>query len=164
MTYPGVYDRAMSTQAEVTAFVLAGGKSTRMGTDKAFVTLDGRTLVARALDVARSVTSDVRIVGEPRRFAAFAPVVEDEFPGCGPLGGIHAALRSSGLRFECDCRGGLAVYHSGAVAVSDRPSERFSGSGDRPENCPRMAAAVRDLPARVCESGGHGVARRTVQG
>ncbi|HTB97812.1 MAG TPA: molybdenum cofactor guanylyltransferase, partial [Terracidiphilus sp.] len=86
----------MSTQAEVAAFVLAGGKSTRMGTDKAFVTLDGSTLVARALDVARAVTSDVRIVGEPRRFAAFAPVVEDEFPGCGPLGGIHAALRSSG--------------------------------------------------------------------
>ena len=79
----------------VTAFILAGGKSTRMGADKAFVMLDGRTLLDRALELARSVTSDVRIVGDPEKFAAFAPVVEDVYRGCGPLGGIHAALRSS---------------------------------------------------------------------
>jgi molybdopterin-guanine dinucleotide biosynthesis protein A len=78
-----------------TAFVLAGGKSTRMGRDKAFVEFEGRTLLARALGLARSVTPDVRIVGSHKKFAAFAPVVEDMFPGCGPLGGIHAALRSS---------------------------------------------------------------------
>lgn len=66
-----------------------------MGTDKAFVTFDGRTLLTRALDVARSVSSDVRIVGDSAKFAPFAAVVEDIFPGCGPLGGIHAALRAS---------------------------------------------------------------------
>src|ERR1700756_2456046 len=80
---------------DVSAFILAGGKSTRMGTDKAFVLLDGRTLLARMLDLARQVTSDVHIVGDPVKFAPFAPTIEDIFPGCGPLGGIHAALRSS---------------------------------------------------------------------
>jgi molybdopterin-guanine dinucleotide biosynthesis protein A len=80
---------------DVAVFILAGGKSTRMGADKAFVVLEGRTLLARALDVARAVTSDVRIVGDPAKFAGFAPVVEDVFRGCGPLGGIHAALRAS---------------------------------------------------------------------
>ncbi len=80
---------------EVTAFVLAGGKSTRMGTDKAFVDYGGRSLLARALEVARSVTSEVRIVGSREKFAPFAPVVEDIFRDCGPLGGIHAALRVS---------------------------------------------------------------------
>lgn len=80
---------------EVTAFILAGGKSTRMGADKAFVALDGRTLLARALDLARSVTPEVRIVGDAAKFAAFAPVVDDQFRDCGPLGGIHAALRAS---------------------------------------------------------------------
>lgn len=80
---------------DLTAFVLAGGQSARMGTDKGFVVLDGRTLLERALDLARSVTSDIRIVGNPAKFASFAPVVEDLFSGCGPLGGIHAALRSS---------------------------------------------------------------------
>ncbi len=85
----------MPNSADVTAFILAGGKSTRMGADKAFVTLDGRTLLARALDVARSATSEVRIVGDPAKFAPFAPVVEDVFRNCGPLAGIHAALRAS---------------------------------------------------------------------
>lgn len=81
--------------SDVGAFILAGGKSTRMGTDKAFVTLDGRTLLARALEVARSVAADVRIVGDAAKYAPFAPVVEDVFRDCGPLAGIHAALRSS---------------------------------------------------------------------
>ena len=80
---------------DVAAFILAGGKSTRMGTDKAFVPLEGRPLLARALDLARSISSDVHIVGDAAKFAPFAPVVEDIFPACGPLGGIHAALRAS---------------------------------------------------------------------
>jgi phospholipid/cholesterol/gamma-HCH transport system ATP-binding protein len=80
---------------DVTAFILAGGKSTRMGADKAFVTLDGSTLLARSLELARTVTQDVRIVGDTAKFAPFAPVIEDRFHDCGPLGGIHAALRAS---------------------------------------------------------------------
>ncbi len=80
---------------DLTVFILAGGKSTRMGVDKAFLALDGRTLLGRALDLARSVTPDVRIVGDPAKFSAYASVVEDVFGGCGPLGGIHAALRTS---------------------------------------------------------------------
>src|ERR1700722_20940618 len=91
-----LYHRRMhGASSDVAAFILAGGKSTRMGTDKAFVMLEGRTLLARALEVARAVTAEVRIVGDPEKFAAFAPVVKDAFPGCGPLGGIHAALRAS---------------------------------------------------------------------
>jgi molybdenum cofactor guanylyltransferase len=85
----------MDGSREVTAFILAGGKSTRMGRDKAFVDYDGRTLLARALDLARSLTPEVRIVGSREKFAPFAPMVEDVFRDCGPLGGIHAALRAS---------------------------------------------------------------------
>jgi len=80
---------------DLTAFILAGGNSTRMGTDKAFVMFEGRTLLARALEVCRTITSDVRVVGDRKKFAPFAPVVEDVFPGCGPLAGIHAGLRDS---------------------------------------------------------------------
>lgn len=92
-----VYHRRMGNASanDVTAFILAGGKSTRMGTDKAFVECEGRTLLARALDLARSVTPHVRILGSPEKFAPFAPVVEDIFCDCGPLGGIHAGLRAS---------------------------------------------------------------------
>jgi len=66
-----------------------------MGADKALVQLEGCTLLAHALALAKSVTSDVRIVGSPQKFAAFGEVVEDEFPQHGPLAGIHAALRAS---------------------------------------------------------------------
>ena len=83
-------------------FVLAGGKSSRMGpnTDKAFLDFHGQTLLERALTVAGMVCDRVTIVGDPGRFAKYGsseygPVVADIFPGCGPLAGIHAALVSS---------------------------------------------------------------------
>ena len=83
------------SRPDLSAFILAGGKSTRMGADKAFVMFEGRTLLARALDLAQSVSSNVRIVGSHEKFAPFGSVVEDIFREQGPLGGIHAALRSS---------------------------------------------------------------------
>ncbi|HUA15434.1 MAG TPA: molybdenum cofactor guanylyltransferase [Verrucomicrobiae bacterium] len=96
-----MYHRPMNAPlADLAVFILAGGKSTRMGTDKAFVLLDGRTLIERALEAGRAVSSDVRIVcpgeqGQAARVQPFAPVVQDRFPGCGPLAGIHAALCTS---------------------------------------------------------------------
>jgi molybdopterin-guanine dinucleotide biosynthesis protein A len=76
----------------VTAFVLAGGKSSRMGQDKAFLQLGGRTLLARALEVAGAVAACTWIVGSAAKFAAFGRVVEDVYAGQGPLAGIHAGL------------------------------------------------------------------------
>ncbi|HZQ67432.1 MAG TPA: molybdenum cofactor guanylyltransferase [Terriglobales bacterium] len=77
---------------ELTAFVLAGGKSTRMGQDKALLELDGETLLVRVLKLARLVAPQVRIIGDAKRFAPWGDVVEDIYPEHGPLGGIHAAL------------------------------------------------------------------------
>jgi molybdenum cofactor guanylyltransferase len=85
----------MYASNNVGAFILAGGKSTRMGSDKAFVEYEGRALLATALDIARSVMENVRIVGSRQKFSSYAPVVEDIFCDCGPLAGIHAALRAS---------------------------------------------------------------------
>lgn len=79
----------------LSAYVLAGGQSSRMGTDKAFLLLEGRSLLSRVLEVTRSATDDVHIIGQRQKYSSFAPTIEDIFPGCGPLGGIHAALRSS---------------------------------------------------------------------
>ncbi len=83
------------TDFEITTFVLAGGKSTRMGSDKAFLELGGRTLLARTLDLAASIDSPVMIVGERTKFARFGPVVEDIYHEHGPLGGIQAGLVST---------------------------------------------------------------------
>jgi molybdenum cofactor guanylyltransferase len=66
-----------------------------MGMDKAFLELSGRSLLSNALQLAETVASEVRISGDPNKFAPFGQVVQDIHPGCGPLGGIHAALASS---------------------------------------------------------------------
>ncbi|HXP47672.1 MAG TPA: molybdenum cofactor guanylyltransferase [Terriglobales bacterium] len=80
---------------DFSAFVLAGGRSSRMGSDKAFLQFEGRTLLARALDLLRSLTPEVRIVGPAAKFAPHGQVIEDVYPGRGPLAGIHAALSAS---------------------------------------------------------------------
>ncbi|HTC93060.1 MAG TPA: molybdenum cofactor guanylyltransferase [Terriglobales bacterium] len=77
----------------VTAFVLAGGKSSRMGADKAFLKFQRTTLLDRAAGIARLVADKVYISGPREKFGPEA--LEDVFPNCGPLGGIHAALKSS---------------------------------------------------------------------
>lgn len=84
-----------SNKSDCAAFILAGGKSTRMGADKAFVMLNGRTMLQHALDLISTVTNTVAIVGAASKFQQFAPTVEDIFSDCGPLAGIHAALQSS---------------------------------------------------------------------
>jgi molybdopterin-guanine dinucleotide biosynthesis protein A len=84
-----------ATRADVTAFVLAGGKSSRMGSDKAFLRIGDETLLANAMKVAGVVAKEVRIVGDTAKFAAFGQVLEDVYRDRGPLGGIHGALSSS---------------------------------------------------------------------
>ena len=70
--------------------VLAGGQSTRFGSDKALAELGGRTLLARAVDALAGVCDAVVVVG---REVAPVPSLND-WPraGMGPLGGIAAAL------------------------------------------------------------------------
>jgi molybdenum cofactor guanylyltransferase len=87
--------------AGIAAFVLAGGQSSRMGRDKAFLQLDGLTLLERALATARHASEEVTIVGQREKFSGYAPVIEDVYPGHGPLAGIHAALSAgrAGLNF-----------------------------------------------------------------
>jgi molybdenum cofactor guanylyltransferase len=86
---------------DLTGFVLAGGKSSRMGRDKAALALDGHTLLEHALNVLGQVASGVCILGPRQLYAKHSlPVIEDIYPGCGPLGGIHAALSHTKTNFN----------------------------------------------------------------
>lgn len=88
-----------SALRDVAGFVLAGGRSSRMGTDKALVSLGGKPLISYAVAKLRRVAATVSILTGPPPgnpgLAEFAPLVVDEHPGCGPVGGIEAALASS---------------------------------------------------------------------
>ena len=78
------------------AFVLAGGRSSRMGSDKAFLELGRRTLLTIALEKAAAVAQEVSIVGPRSRLAFLGlPVTEDIYENAGPLAAIHAALSFS---------------------------------------------------------------------
>ena len=80
---------------DVTAFVLAGGQSTRMGREKAMLELGGSTLLERALQLALTVAAEAMVVGSRGEFERYGRLLEDVYPGQGPLGGIHAALWAS---------------------------------------------------------------------
>ncbi|HYP00308.1 MAG TPA: molybdenum cofactor guanylyltransferase [Pyrinomonadaceae bacterium] len=74
-------------------FILAGGASSRMGTDKARLSLGGRTFVARIAEALRAVATEISLVGaRPDGGALDLPVVSDLHRDCCALGGLDAAL------------------------------------------------------------------------
>jgi molybdopterin-guanine dinucleotide biosynthesis protein A len=66
-----------------------------MGTDKALLPFGEKTLLQLALEKAKLVSPAPIIVGSRERYGCYGEVIEDRFPGCGPLGGIHAALSAT---------------------------------------------------------------------
>ncbi len=78
-----------------TAFVLAGGRSSRMGSDKALLPWHGETLLKHALAVAERACDRTFICGARALYASFGEVIEDLEPGHGPLSGIQAALHAT---------------------------------------------------------------------
>lgn len=80
---------------DVSVFVLAGGRSSRMGSDKALLPIGGMNLLQIAVAKAREVSPRTVIVGSRERYAQYGDVIDDIIPGCGPLSGIHAALSTT---------------------------------------------------------------------
>lgn len=79
----------------VTGVVLAGGKSTRMGTDKALMRVGEQTLLERCVTtLQRCFARNLLIANRPEAFSYLQfPVFRDDVPNLGPLGGICTALR-----------------------------------------------------------------------
>ncbi|MFC1703792.1 molybdenum cofactor guanylyltransferase [Candidatus Omnitrophota bacterium] len=89
--------------------VLAGGKSSRMGTPKQFLTVDGKRLIDITLEALQPLFSEILIVtNNKNNFVGFknVKIVEDIIKDCGPLGGIHAGLKAisndKGFFVACD--------------------------------------------------------------
>jgi len=98
--------------SSIAGFILAGGRSRRMGKDKWNLVLDGRSFVERIADEIRGVASSVAVVGDPGdglgsegslAKATNLKTVPDVFPQWGALGGVHAALT------HCDADWALVV-------------------------------------------------------
>jgi len=86
----------MQSSRKICSYIQAGGASKRFGSDKAEAMLEGEPMLKRMAGLVARVCGSVKIVGSGERYGSFGfPVVEDGWPGEGPLGGILTALRET---------------------------------------------------------------------
>lgn len=86
------------TGFDITAYILAGGGSRRMGRDKLFLQMDGQSLLERTIAACKNACNQVKLVSaDAAKFSDLEyPVVTDSPEARGPMGGVIAALE--------DCR------------------------------------------------------------
>src|SRR5271155_3250417 len=114
---------------------MAGGGSTRFGADKARAVLAGQPMLTRMCDLLYAVTNSVHIVAPLDRYEfATAPVIEDRWPGEGPLGGIITALFHS--------RANVGARHAVPAAAEDW---NLIVSCDMPFLTPQFLTYLRDF-------------------
>lgn len=94
------------------AIVLAGGLSTRMGTDKTLLLFEGLPLVLRAVQRISSCAEEVLlVVADPGKYAGFgARVVVDLVPRRGPLGGLLSGLSASRAELNAVVAGDMPFF------------------------------------------------------
>lgn len=91
----------LAKASELSVAVMAGGKSSRMGTDKSFVPLLGKPMVEHVLGkVADLGQETILIANKPEKYSYLGlPVFTDIFKNSGPLGGLHTALSNANYPF-----------------------------------------------------------------
>jgi len=91
----------------VAGYILAGGESSRMGRPKALLEIGGQPLVVRTARLLEFVAGPATVIGRPAGYQALGlRVIDDDWPGAGPLGAIATVLRASevpwNLILACD--------------------------------------------------------------
>jgi molybdopterin-guanine dinucleotide biosynthesis protein A len=126
----------------IAGFILAGGQSRRMGTDKSKLVLEGQSFVERIANEMAVVTSSVSVVGSASAtMAAEIKTVPDVYPQWGALGGVHAALTN------CFAEWALVV----ACDLPFVTGELFAKLASLRENCDAVAPVQADqIPQPLC--------------
>jgi molybdopterin-guanine dinucleotide biosynthesis protein A len=91
----------------VEAYVLAGGKSSRMGQEKGLAIVNQKPMIEHILASLADLTLPTRIITANQSYARFGlPLVADPIPNMGPLGGLYTALQHTQaqwvLMLSCD--------------------------------------------------------------
>ncbi len=83
----------MEEKKNTHAYILAGGKSSRMGTDKAVLMLEGKTILQRIIDELRPAVEKIIIVSDNPEHGKFGMErIPDKIKNSGPAGGIYTVL------------------------------------------------------------------------
>lgn len=78
------------------AYILAGGKSSRMGTDKGLLSINSETFVKKIAATLQSITPHIFVITSNDAYTQLGfNCIPDLFPDKGPVGGIHSALSHS---------------------------------------------------------------------
>ncbi len=93
---------------QLSAAIMAGGKSSRLGRNKALLSLGGATVIEHVIATVSAIATPVTIItNNPEEYKHLGLATAGDLrPGCGPLSGIHAALSLSGTEYvlvkSCD--------------------------------------------------------------
>ncbi|MEK6650851.1 MAG: molybdenum cofactor guanylyltransferase [Bacteroidota bacterium] len=84
----------MTSREDVEGFILSGGSSSRMGTPKGSLLVGGAPIIARVARVLSGILARISVVTDRPEEVDFLglPTIPDIRKGCGPMGGLHAAL------------------------------------------------------------------------
>lgn len=87
----------MKKNKNITACILSGGKSSRMGTNKALLDIGGKSLIERTIELLDMIFSEVVISSnKPSKYDNFGKeIITDNYPHRGPLSGIQSVLSDS---------------------------------------------------------------------
>lgn len=97
----------MSTLANIPTYILCGGKSSRMGSDKGLVKLQGRMFIDHIINSLKSISNSIYLVSSNEEYSDFGYVLlQDNYLNKGPLGGIQTALSHTSCKqvliLSCD--------------------------------------------------------------
>lgn len=81
-------------------YLLSGGKSSRMGTDKGLKLLNQKPIISYLIQTLKNIETDTKIIAHHPQYRKFnLPIIADFYPEKGPLGGIFTALKDA----QTDC-------------------------------------------------------------
>lgn len=91
----------MSNKKDITGIVLAGGKSSRMGSDKGLIKIDNKTFVENVIAAMEPLVNEIIIVSNNPEYDQFGFYrVEDDIKDSGPLAGLYSGLKYSNSEFN----------------------------------------------------------------
>ncbi len=127
-------------RSELSAIILAGGKSSRMGTDKGMIHLNGRPFIEHILEAVRPLAEESIIISDHQHYDQFhTRRIEDEIKNHGPLAGLFTGLKASKNRWNLVLSCDVPLVTSNLLKLLlDRKYD--------PYNIVQLQARDRDMP------------------